>query len=102
MSPAPGRLRPHWQKFTETLDRLGASGLAECSGQARRAMADNGVTYNVYGDPQGMDGGAVERARSCAEALRRRPAARDERRGHPRRERQCEAVGWQILTPKLD
>ncbi len=55
MSPAPGILRPHWQKFTETLDRLGASGLAECSGQARRAMADNGVTYNVYGDPQGMD-----------------------------------------------
>ncbi len=50
-----GALRPHYQSLAATLARLGPQGLALCSQQARRSIAENGVTYNVYGDPRGMD-----------------------------------------------
>lgn len=55
MMAADGTLRPHYQHLAATLTRLGPSGLAACADQARRSIADNGVTYNVYGDPRGMD-----------------------------------------------
>ncbi len=52
---ADGSLRPHYQRLASTLNRLGPNGLAACADQARRSIAENGVTYNVYGDPRGMD-----------------------------------------------
>ncbi len=55
MMAADGTLRPHYQHLAATLTRLGPAGLAACADQARRSIADNGVTYNVYGDPRGMD-----------------------------------------------
>ena len=36
------------------LDRLGVEELTQRWEQARRLIHENGVTYNVYGDPQGM------------------------------------------------
>jgi uncharacterized circularly permuted ATP-grasp superfamily protein/uncharacterized alpha-E superfamily protein len=52
---APGVLRPHWEHVVRSLDALGHQELVRRWEQARRIIHENGVTYNVYGDPQGMD-----------------------------------------------
>ena len=52
---ADGSIRPHWQKFATALDQLGAAELGRRWEQGRRLIHENGVTYNVHGDPQGMD-----------------------------------------------
>src|SRR5262245_38851614 len=52
---ATGKLRPHWHKFIGALERLGREELASRWEHARRIIREHGVTYNVYGDPQGMD-----------------------------------------------
>ncbi|MDB6031212.1 MAG: hypothetical protein JWM16_1550 [Verrucomicrobiales bacterium] len=55
MAAAAGELRPHWARFAQMASRLGLVELASRSEEARRNLRENGVTYNVYGDPQGMD-----------------------------------------------
>jgi uncharacterized circularly permuted ATP-grasp superfamily protein/uncharacterized alpha-E superfamily protein len=50
-----GRLRPHWQKFMGALGALDPSLMHERWEAARRLLHQNGVTYNIYGDPQGME-----------------------------------------------
>ena len=50
-----GEPRPHWQKVVQTLEDMGPRELAHCWQQARRMIHENGVTYNVYGDAQGME-----------------------------------------------
>jgi uncharacterized circularly permuted ATP-grasp superfamily protein/uncharacterized alpha-E superfamily protein len=55
MAPGPGQLRPHWKTFASSLDRLGRNELALRWENARRIIREHGVTYNIYGDPQGMD-----------------------------------------------
>jgi uncharacterized circularly permuted ATP-grasp superfamily protein/uncharacterized alpha-E superfamily protein len=50
-----GALRPHWQMFVSSMDDLGQSEIRRRWEQAQRLIHENGVTYNVYGDPQGMD-----------------------------------------------
>ncbi len=55
MALGPGELRPHWKKFAASLDRLGRNELDLRWENARRIIREHGVTYNVYGDPQGMD-----------------------------------------------
>ncbi len=52
---AAGEQRPHWDGVIAFLENLGSNGLARSWEQARRMMHENGVTFNVYGDPQGMD-----------------------------------------------
>ena len=51
---APGVPRPHWERVVQRLDSLGVEELTRRWEQARRLIRENGVTYNVYGDPQGM------------------------------------------------
>ena len=51
---APGVPRPHWERVVQRLDSLGVEELTQRWEQARRLIRENGVTYNVYGDPQGM------------------------------------------------
>jgi uncharacterized circularly permuted ATP-grasp superfamily protein/uncharacterized alpha-E superfamily protein len=51
---APGMPRPHWERVVQMLDSLGVEELTRRWEQARRLIRENGVTYNVYGDPQGM------------------------------------------------
>jgi uncharacterized circularly permuted ATP-grasp superfamily protein/uncharacterized alpha-E superfamily protein len=46
------RVRPHWNELAESLAALGHSGLARRWQEGRRLIHDNGVTYNVYSDPQ--------------------------------------------------
>src|ERR1700720_3041458 len=55
MSAAPGVLRPHWDQFINSLSALGGHELGWRWQTARQRIRGNGVTYNVYGDPQGMD-----------------------------------------------
>ncbi len=55
MSAAPGVLRPHWDIFINSLSALGAQELRRRWQTARQRIRENGVTYNVYGDPLGMD-----------------------------------------------
>jgi uncharacterized circularly permuted ATP-grasp superfamily protein/uncharacterized alpha-E superfamily protein len=50
-----GRLRPHWRVFMEQLVGLGPEEMERRWQQARHLLHENGVTYNVYGDPQGVE-----------------------------------------------
>src|SRR5579859_5866196 len=55
MTAAPEALRSHCETFVSSLESLGREELAARWESARRNIRDNGVTYNVYRDPQGMD-----------------------------------------------
>src|SRR5947209_1797736 len=54
-SSAPGEARPQWKEFLSSLERLGSEELTLRWENARRLIREHGVTYNVYGDPQGAD-----------------------------------------------
>src|SRR5688572_9212042 len=51
----PGEPRLHWQSFIDSFERLGRDELATRLENGRRMIREHGVTYNVYGDPQGRD-----------------------------------------------
>jgi uncharacterized circularly permuted ATP-grasp superfamily protein/uncharacterized alpha-E superfamily protein len=55
MEEHDGAVRSHWQMFVNLLDDLGPAELERRWLTARQLIHDNGVTYNVYGDPAGMD-----------------------------------------------
>lgn len=50
-----GLPRSHWSVFIDMVERIGPTELGRRWEQARRLIHENGVTYNVYGDPRGMD-----------------------------------------------
>jgi uncharacterized circularly permuted ATP-grasp superfamily protein len=52
---ADGSVRPHFRELFDTLQSLSKEELERRWGQAQRAIRENGVTYNVYGDPRGTD-----------------------------------------------
>lgn len=47
--------RPHWRPFLTALQNLGMPELLRRWGEAEQLIRENGVTYNVYGDPRGME-----------------------------------------------
>jgi uncharacterized circularly permuted ATP-grasp superfamily protein/uncharacterized alpha-E superfamily protein len=55
MAGPDGLLRPHWQGFVSMLDELGPDELGRRWDHARRLIHENGVTHNIYGDPNGLD-----------------------------------------------
>ena len=55
MSSAPGVFRPHWDAYLASLSEIGREELARRWRTARQRIRENGVSYNVYGDPLGMD-----------------------------------------------
>ncbi len=55
MCAEPGHLRPHWDHYIESLSSLGSKELAHRWQIARQRIRENGVSYNVYGDPLGTD-----------------------------------------------
>ena len=55
MEDAKGNLRPHWRPLLESLQQLGRRELASRWENGGRIIREHGVTYNVYGDPRGMD-----------------------------------------------
>jgi len=52
---ADHRARPHWAALTSHLNQIGAPGVQSGVSLARDLIAQNGVTYNVYADPNGAD-----------------------------------------------
>ncbi|MGD9410117.1 MAG: hypothetical protein PVF12_09035, partial [Thiohalocapsa sp.] len=54
MRAGDGALRPHWQYLIDTLRQLGRGGIETRWREAHRLIRDNGVTYNLHGDPRGM------------------------------------------------
>ncbi len=50
-----GAVRPHFSELFEVIRHLSRDELGRRWTQAQRAIRENGVTYNVYGDPQGTD-----------------------------------------------
>ncbi|VTS04406.1 circularly permuted type 2 ATP-grasp protein [Tuwongella immobilis] len=52
---AAGAPRPHWQPLLQALDALGPDDFAKRWEEGLRVLQSNGVTYNVYGDPNGME-----------------------------------------------
>jgi len=47
-----GHTRPHWNALAGSLASMGKAGLARRWQEGRRIIHDNGITYNVYSDPQ--------------------------------------------------
>lgn len=52
---ADGRLRPHWRELIGAIEAFGPHEAERRWREGRRLLRDNGVTYNVYGDPRGVD-----------------------------------------------
>jgi uncharacterized circularly permuted ATP-grasp superfamily protein/uncharacterized alpha-E superfamily protein len=50
-----GSIRPHWRPLIEHLANGGAEAARRSVEMTRRLVIENGVTYNVYADPQGRD-----------------------------------------------
>lgn len=50
-----GRVRPHWADLTLALQSLGTEELELRHHDALKLLRENGVTYNVYGDPDGRN-----------------------------------------------
>ncbi len=47
--------RAHWTEFVDGLKGSGSTELAQRWGRAERRISENGVTYNIYGDPLGAN-----------------------------------------------
>jgi len=52
---ATGELRTHFVPLVHHLDRLGKAELKRRADNVRRLIHEQGITYNVYGDPRGME-----------------------------------------------
>lgn len=50
-----GEVRPHWRYVAQALAGLEPAALEQRLGEARRLLRESGVSYNVYGDPQGRE-----------------------------------------------
>ncbi len=52
---AAGKVRPGWLPVLESLSRIPAAELEKRRQDIRRELRQNGVTYNVHGDPKGLN-----------------------------------------------
>jgi len=52
---SPGVPRRHWRQLAVALRRLGADQLSRRWQVGQQLIRSNGITYNVYGDPHGME-----------------------------------------------
>jgi uncharacterized circularly permuted ATP-grasp superfamily protein/uncharacterized alpha-E superfamily protein len=50
-----GEIREHWRPLIDRLETSGPEAIRRGVELARRLIVENGVTYNVYADPQGKD-----------------------------------------------
>jgi uncharacterized circularly permuted ATP-grasp superfamily protein/uncharacterized alpha-E superfamily protein len=47
--------RPHWAHLMESLVEIGSEELGRRWARAERRIRENGITYNIYSDPQGVN-----------------------------------------------
>lgn len=52
---ADGSVHPHWHRFASTLQTMTAGQMQERADLVAQQIHENGVTYNVYADPQGVN-----------------------------------------------
>jgi uncharacterized circularly permuted ATP-grasp superfamily protein/uncharacterized alpha-E superfamily protein len=52
---AQGRPRGHWERLAKAARSASRSALSRRAQRIRRAVEQDGVTYNIYGDPKGTD-----------------------------------------------
>jgi len=50
-----GQVAEKWQKLAQYYDAVGAQKLKQSHDEVSRQLRENGVTYNIYGDPDGMN-----------------------------------------------
>lgn len=55
MLTVKGDVRPHWEKFLNHLDSVTPEEMRRRIEFAEQRIQENGVTYNVYADPNGAD-----------------------------------------------
>lgn len=51
----PGAPRPHWEAFLSSLAARKGPEVSDTLSLTEREIRENGITYNVYADPQGAD-----------------------------------------------
>ncbi len=49
-----GEISPHWQKLARYYEGIDPQKLKQSHEEVSRQLRENGVTYNIYGDPDGM------------------------------------------------
>jgi uncharacterized circularly permuted ATP-grasp superfamily protein/uncharacterized alpha-E superfamily protein len=49
-----GQVRPHWQKIAASIGAMGIGKLNQKANEVARQLSENGVTYHIYGDPEGV------------------------------------------------
>jgi uncharacterized circularly permuted ATP-grasp superfamily protein/uncharacterized alpha-E superfamily protein len=52
---ADGDLRPHYRNLIRSLESLGQPDFSRRADRIRQVIEENGVTFNVYSDPRGVD-----------------------------------------------
>jgi uncharacterized circularly permuted ATP-grasp superfamily protein/uncharacterized alpha-E superfamily protein len=55
LKASDGSVRPHWRKFFEQIEQIGPAELTRRWEKAKHLLHENGVSYNVYGDPHGVE-----------------------------------------------
>ncbi len=55
LATSDGTIWPHWQKLVNSYDQLGNEGLSSRANEVTQLLKENGVTYNIYGDPDGLN-----------------------------------------------
>src|SRR5277367_698939 len=50
-----GEVRPHYGKLIGALEEFSAAEISQRAETSRRLIHEQGITYNVYGDPRGME-----------------------------------------------
>ena len=51
----PQRPRPHWETFLRSLAERSGADVSDTLSLMEREIRENGITYNVYADPKGVD-----------------------------------------------
>jgi uncharacterized circularly permuted ATP-grasp superfamily protein/uncharacterized alpha-E superfamily protein len=54
LNPA-GKIKPHWAKLFTSIEKLGLEELKNRNQEIIDKLRENGVTYNVYGSPDGLN-----------------------------------------------
>jgi hypothetical protein len=60
--------RPHWAHLMDSLQEVGTEELGRRWARAERRIRENGITYNVYGDPEGASRPWRDRHRSLSDS----------------------------------
>jgi uncharacterized circularly permuted ATP-grasp superfamily protein/uncharacterized alpha-E superfamily protein len=50
-----GKIKPHWETLFQSFSALGDEEISNRNNDTLRFLKENGVTYNIYGDPNGMN-----------------------------------------------